>query len=174
MTNPFKDTPQKRSTAEFRLHIAVVEHLRSAFPSVLFTHPANETRSKADAYWNKVKGARKGTPDLLLWWCNSNPLPGVTLKSIIISDSGRSITVPIICAGAIELKSAKGKHSGWQANFDVIFTEMGGKFAYCRSVREVHDILVSWGCTPKHNAIKEPDLRSDQQKFSDVYDFYAP
>lgn len=152
--NPFTNAPAKRSTAEFRLHVAVVEHLNSCFPSVLFTHPAQKAKDGQEGYFNKLMGVRKGVPDLLLWWEWS---PNTVTR-----------------CGAIELKSTTGKPSGWQANFEVIFKALGGKHAYCRSVKEVHDVLVSWGCTPKYSWTKEPDIRSQQQKFSDSFEMFRP
>lgn len=156
--NPFTGKPAKRSTIEFKLHVAVVEHLNSCFPGVLFTHAANETRSSADAYWNKLKGVRKGTPDLLFWW-------RYCLE-------GTCYNLPRF--GAIELKSPTGKPDGHQAAFEVMFRQRGGDHAYCRSVKEVHDTLVSWGCKAKYSWTKEPDIRSQQEKFSDAFEMYKP
>lgn len=156
MTNLFSGKPAKRSTQEFRLQCAVVEHLRSAFPQVLFTHPAQKAKDAQEGHFNKMLGVRKGVPDLLLWWNKEN------------------LGYPRIMAAAIELKSGAGKQSGYQANFEEIFTRIGGKHAYCRSVQEAHDALISWGCEAKHGAIREPDLRSQQEKFSDAYDLYDP
>lgn len=166
--NPFSGQPAKRSTQEFKLHVAVVEHLRSAFPSVLFTHPAQKAKDAQEGHFNKLLGVRKGVPDLILWWTTNQHFTYPDQHN----GQGEFYYEYAGC-GAIELKSSKGKQSGYQANFEEIFKQLGGKHAYCRSVQEVHDTLVSWGCEAKHGVLKEPELRSQQEKFKDSYDFFA-
>lgn len=146
----------KRNNEEFKIHVAAVEHIRTAFPHVLFTHPAQKAKDKREGHFNKMMGVKAGVPDLLFWWStNHGPI------------------VYISC-GAIELKSSTGRRSSKQGTFEYIFTRMGGRHAYCRSVREVHDALVSWGIKPAHNAVVEPDVRTIEQKYKDSYDFYKP
>lgn len=143
-----------RSTQEFRLQVAVVEHLRSAFPEVLFTHPSQKAKDKREGMFNKMLGVRAGTPDLLLWY--------------------NTEWTGCLEAGGIELKSPEGRRTPKQGTFELLFKRVGGKHAYCRSVQEVHDTLVSWGVTPVHSAVKEPDTMTQQQKFSQAYEAYKP
>lgn len=142
-----------RNNAEFKLQIAVVEHLRSAFPHVLFTHPAQKAKDKREGHFNKMLGVLAGTPDILCWWHDE-------IRGCI--------------SGSVELKSPTGRRSPKQGTFELLFTRMGGKHAYCRSIKEVHDTLVSWGIEPWHGASEEPDVRTTEQKFKDVYEMYKP
>ncbi len=141
--------PKQRKYDEQKLHIAVVEHLRTAFPDILFTHPANQARSPQEGAKLKRMGVRAGVADLLLWWHPNG-------------------------YGAIELKARAGTESLPQKTFGFLFTRIGGKYAVCKSVGEVHKILIGWGAKPVHNAVKEPDLQTQEQKFERAIDFYKP
>ncbi len=152
----------KRHQTEYRLHCSVVEHLRSAFPQVLFLHPANrasgdteETR-KTNAFFNQQMGVLKGAPDILCWW-----------KGLHKDGQNK------LHSGAIELKTGSGL-GPYQKTFDHRFTLLGGQYAVCKSVQGVHDALKLWGLVPRHNAVREPDLRSDSEKKADGFAFYAP
>lgn len=146
----------KRNNEEFKIHVAAVEHIRTAFPQVLFTHPAQKAKDKREGHFNKMLGVKAGVPDLLFYWEHS------------------LFPFSTIGAGAIELKSSIGRRTPKQGTFESIFKRIGGKHAYCKSVREVHDTLVSWGIKPAHNAVVEPDVRTVDQKYKDSYDFYKP
>lgn len=76
-------------------------------------------------------------------------------------------------AGGIELK-AKSRQGSEQKTFEFTFTRMGGLYAVCKSVQEVHDTLKAWGITPLHNAVKEPDLRSEAEKLEDGIEYWEP
>jgi hypothetical protein len=143
---------KERRKEEFKLQVAVVKHLRTAFPQLLFTHPAQKAKDKQEGYFNKMLGVRAGTPDLLLWW----------------------ESVGLCRSGAIELKAKDGVASDRQEVFESMFVAMGGKHAYCTSVKGVHDTLLGWGLKPMHGVAFEPDLRTDQEKRTDAFNFYAP
>ncbi len=131
-----------RDQKEYRLHVAVVEHLHSAFPQVLFLHPANrpsgdtEESRKANAFFNKKMGVKAGAADLLLWWSH-------TMQPYSTQ------------CGAIELKG-DGPQSSKQKTFEFSFTRIGGRYAVCKSVAQVHKALIGWGIKSLHNGIKEP------------------
>ncbi len=161
--NPFtEDEEIGRNQSEYKLQLAVVKHLTSAFPGLLYTHAANRPSGAADGYFKKLMGLRAGTPDLLFWW--STPYYEYNVSPP---------THKIHC-GAIELKTSTGKVSNDQNRFASSFTHIGGKFAVCRTVQGVHDALLGWGIVPTHHAILEPDLRSKQKKKVDSFDWFKP
>lgn len=148
--NPFKDEELKRQQIEYRIQVAVVKHLDSAFPSLLYTHVPNRSSDAADGFFKKQMGVRPGVADLICWWPSNGHLE----------------------CGAIELKAHKGRWGGEQNKFASSFTYIGGRYALCKSVKEAHDALCGWGVVPAHYAIVEPDLRGEQQKFADSFDFF--
>lgn len=159
MLNPFNvDEKLGRNQAEFKLQLAVVEHLKSAFPCLLWTHVPNKGGSAKDGFFKKAMGVRPGVADLIFWWSQHQHFSNTNL----------------IKCGAIELKASKGKQSSDQNKFASSFVHVGGKYAVCKSVREVHEALKSWGLTAKHEHCIEPDTRSKQQKFSDAFDAFKP
>ncbi len=118
-----------RNYSEDRLQFYVVEWLQQACPFLLFTHPANQGRSPQEGAKLKKMGVLAGTPDLLFWhegWF-----------------------------GAIELKTGSSLSEA-QKKFRDKFIAAGGKYATCKSVRAVHDMLVSWGIKPYAVQMKEP------------------
>ncbi len=156
--NPFGDaTDITRNQAEFRLQVAVVNHLKSAFKEVIWTAFPGRPGNAKDGFMKKAMGVKPGVPDLLFWW----QYPCAVDKKLIQ------------CAG-IELKSAKGKISPDQNRFASYFTAIGGKFACCNTVRQVHDALKNWGLRPTHESIVEPDTRSDMKKKADMFNWYKP
>lgn len=147
-SNPFSDDNElKRNQLEYRLQVAVVKHLQTTFPSLLWTHCPNRPADAQDGFFKKMMGVRPGVSDLLFWYSGG--------------------------FAAIELKASKGRWGNDQNRFASSFTAIGGKFKLCKSVQEVHDALVSWGIVPASSAVTEPDLRSLNQKHSDSFNFYA-
>lgn len=147
--NPFDpETELRRTQQEFRLQLAVVKHLQSAFPTLIWTHVANRPGDAKDGYMKKLMGSKAGVPDLLFWWRGG--------------------------AGAIELKAPQGRVATAQNKFLSALHSVGVKVAVCRSVAEVHKALKSWGLTPRTESVQEPDIRSDMQKKHDAFEMYAP
>lgn len=144
-----KAAPKKRKYGEDRLHIAVVTHIRSAFPQLLLLHPANQGRSPQEGAKLLKMGVKAGAADLLLYG-------------------------PEKRAFAIELKTEDGTQSANQKGFEFAFTRCGFPYAVCRSVDEVHKLLIAEGLKPVHNAIKEPDLRTQAQKVQMALDWNRP
>ena len=120
----------------------------SAFPHVLAIHVPNETRSAKDAYFAKQKGTRAGTSDWLFWWRGDR--------------------------GAIEMKPPGEKLRTNQNKFLSALAATGAKTGVCYSVREMHNMLKSWGITPKHEAIIEPDYTTKEEKQKMMMDMYRP
>lgn len=118
-----------RNYSETKLHIAVANWLKEACPFLLWTHPANQGRSPQEGAKLKKMGVLAGTPDLIFWhegWF-----------------------------GAIELKTNTGL-SDVQKRFKERFIAAGGKYATCKSVKDVYDTLVLWGVKPYVYQMKEP------------------
>ncbi|NBW19116.1 MAG: hypothetical protein EBR82_65185 [Caulobacteraceae bacterium] len=147
---------QERVNAEYRLQIAVINHLTGrvktgkdwvrgtpAFAGLFVTH-IYQGRSKEDGFFLKQLGVVAGVADLLLIWRGG--------------------------FGFVELKRQEGVQSTVQKKFQGFCHSVGVKYAVCRSVREVHDTLTGWGLTPTHGAIKEPDLRKDSEKRRAAFD----
>lgn len=137
-----------RFQEEYHLQIAVVKHLNMAFPGLLWTHCPNRPANAKDGFMKKQMGVRPGVADFLFWYNNAY--------------------------GAIELKAAAGRWGNDQNRFASAFVAQGGKFALCKTVREVHDTLIGWGIKTACTTVTEPDLRSMKQKQKDVFDMYAP
>lgn len=147
--NPFDDAAEiKRTQAEYRLQVAVAKHLDSAFPHLLYTAFPGRPGDAADGFHKKAMGVKSGVPDLLFFW-------------------------PQVFA-AIELKIESGVVSSQQNKFASSFVKAGGKFAVCRTVRQLHNKLKEWGVAPLHNAVTEPDYRSDNEKKRDAFAAFAP
>jgi hypothetical protein len=142
----FSDDDLKRSQLEFRLQVAVVDHIAKCF-SVWFTAFPGRPGDAKDGFMKKKMGVKAGVPDIL-----------VILKGGIL--------------GAIELKIKGGVQNKAQHEEPCYMAAQGAKVGLCTSVRQVHDLLVSWGCKAKYDSVQEPDLRSDGQKKQDMYDMY--
>lgn len=153
--NPFEGGEDLRRTqAEFRLQLAVIKHLESAFPQVMFTAFPGRPGDAQDGYFKKIMGTKAGVADLLLYFR--------------LKPNGRP------SSAAIELKAPGGVWDSKQNLWGSAFTSIGGKYAVCRSVQQVHDTLVKWGLLPLHNSIVEPDLSTDMQKKAKAFDFFQP
>lgn len=130
------------------MQAAVVEHLESAFPGLLFTHIPARSKDGTDGFFKAKMGLRKGAPDLVFWF------------------DGKS--------AGIELKTSQGKLESAQNKFLSSMRWNGAFTAVCRSVREVHEHLIKWGLTPVHHACKEPDYRTWDEKVGGAIDYFAP
>lgn len=153
-TNPFRDLGDglKRQQREFRLQVACVEHLRSAFPTLLFFHVPNRGGSASDGHFKKMMGAVAGAPDLVVTW-------------------GDELATSV---AAIELKAPGGATSSAQNKFLSSAAQRGWKTAVCWSVQQLHTCLLKWKIPPAHHGIREPDYRDKHEKFADAFDMYQP
>lgn len=138
-----------RSTDEFKIHVAIVEHLRSAFPFVKVIHIPNQNRDAQEVYFNKMLGMDTGASDLMIAWKGG--------------------------VGFLEIKSLDGKLSNFQNRFLSVMDSYGHQTGVAKSVKQAHNILVGWGHTPLYNSTSEPDLRDKCQKQIDsMTEFYGP
>ena len=118
----------KRVSPEAELQRAVSAYLDLALgPGVMWRMVENRPRSKIAGALQKARGVRAGTPDILLWWLFGRPY-------------SRSHGF-----GAIELKSPTGVPSIAQKAFRDEFYVVGGRWAVCRSIRDVEAALREWG-----------------------------
>lgn len=144
---------------EYQIHIATVHYLRgeipqgnkiiqvqAPFPGLLFCHPFSG-RTQEDGHFLKRMGVRPGVPDLLFW-------AKVGDKSIF---------------GGIELKTEKGRLSGYQSDFKTRMEEVGGLYAVCRSVEGVRDTLIGWGLKCYTGNYTTPVRMSQKQKIAAQY-----
>lgn len=137
------------ASPEYLLQVAVVEHFGRCFPHVGFFHVPNQSRNATEAFFNKKLGVRPGVSDLILGWPNRG-------------------------VGVLELKSSDGRISTQQNKFLSWANHIGWEVGTAKTVRQAHDALKRWGLKPLYESCMEPDLRSDEQKKRDVFNFYAP
>lgn len=163
--NPFESSDEK-DHSEFRIHVAIIHHLRGQqrvgkeiisignppFLGLLALH-IYQGRSKEEGFFLKLLGVVAGAPDILCIW--PDPVKGYDIAFL-------------------EVKSTTGNLSTPQQRFRNFCQRLGIKWAIVRSVTEAHNQLITWGLTPHHNAIREPDTRSDMQKKKDAFDFFKP
>jgi hypothetical protein len=150
--NPFDNADSTYNQQEFKLQLAVVKHLASAFPHLLYTHVANRPANAKDGYFKKLMGVRPGVADLLFWWKTNNGMK----------------------CGAIELKIGDNKQSNDQSRFASAFVHQGGFYAVCKSVSDIHNTLMDWGIPARHHQCIEADDRSKQQKNYQSFEFFQP
>lgn len=134
---------------EYKLHIAVVAHLNSAFigvhnPNLKFLHIPNQTRDATEAFFNKKMGVLPGASDLLFGW-NHN-------------------------TGVMELKPPDESLRGNQIKFMSWAKTIGWHTGAAWSVKDAHRILQSWGLKAGHHSIIEPDYATDEEKFKRASD----
>lgn len=133
---------------EYRLHVAIIKHIESAFPGLLYFHVPNQTRNATEAFFNKKMGVRAGIPDIIFAWRDGQ--------------------------GMMEVKTETGAISSSQNKTMSAFHAIGWHTGVVRNVRNAHHMLMSWGLEPKHHSIIEPDLRTDDQKKKDSFDMQKP
>jgi hypothetical protein len=143
---------------EYKIHVAIAKHIESAFPQVIFTH-AGKAKDETHAHFLSEMGYKAGTPDLLLFWSQTE------LKDCVLTKVEKF--------AGIEVK-ANTKQSSPQKTFEYLFVRAGGLYAVCHSVKEAHDTLVAWGCEAKHKGIKEPNLQTDAEKKLAMFNLYKP
>lgn len=143
----------KRSTQEFKLHIAILKHINSCFigshnPNLKVFHIPNQNRDAKEGYFNKMMGILPGASDLIAGWPNNT--------------------------GVLEIKASEGKLSSAQNRFISWAKLIGWHTGEARTVRAAHMVLLSWGLKAAHESVLEPDYRDKQQKFKDAFDWNKP
>lgn len=101
---------------EVELQILVsdwLRHLTWEPPAPVWTHPANERASKAEAVRCWRMGQRSGIPDFVFWMRNQQTL-------------------------AIELKTADGKQSKAQKEVEAELKALAHPYVVCRSLEDVY------------------------------------
>ena len=152
--NPFDSgDDKKRRYPEYRLHVATLKHVNSAFigpqnPNLKIFHYPAETRDATDAFFKKQMGVESGFLDFILGWPNNT--------------------------GVLEIKPPGKTLSSSQNRFISWAKLIGWHTGVAHTVRQAHFHLCTWGLVASHQQILEPDYRTEQKKFSDSYDFYAP
>lgn len=146
--------------SEYRLQVAIIDHLRGQqrkgnkiypgtkpFANLFVTH-LYQGRSKNEGFFLKSLGVYPGVADILAIWPDG--------------------------WGFMEVKTENGVLSTPQKRFKWMCESYKIKWALIRSVQQAHDQLKAWGLKPAHEAVREPDLRTIEQKKSDAFDFYRP
>lgn len=111
---------QKRRQPEYELHKAIIEFLRYSRPKLLYFHcPNGGQRNPISGAKFKAMGVLAGVADILLF-----------------KDG---------CFYAVELKAGKNTQEDTQIDFMNRWVSEGGKYAVCRSIDEMKDILQGWG-----------------------------
>jgi hypothetical protein len=126
----------KRQYPEAELQRAVAQFLSAVLDPerAMFRMVENNPRSRIAGAMAKARGVRAGTPDVLIWW--RAPMP-IRAQSVV--------HVHACHFGAVELKSARGRQTLEQAEFQRAFESIGGHYALCRDVDAVELALAMWG-----------------------------
>ena len=147
---------------EFKLHRAIMDHLKGRVrrgnevfgcnPPFhhFFATTIYQGRNKEDGFFLKMIGVEAGISDIIAWYKTKDGL-GCTFMEVKIVGSIQS--------------SAQKKIQG-------ICHSLGIKYVVVRTVEQAHRHFVNIGLTPMHNSIREPDLRSDEQKKLQAFNFY--
>lgn len=134
------------SSKEYKLQVAVVKHIESAFPGILYFHVPNQTRDATEAFFNKQLGVKAGIGDLILAWRGGQ--------------------------GMLELKTDIGRVSSQQNKMLSAFHAIGWHTGVARTVAQAHHIFCMWGLTPKHWLITEPDYATGEEKLRRGEDYF--
>lgn len=116
------------------------------FLDILWWHTPNQRRTETEAFFLKEMGAKAGVFDL------------VFIKPLV----------------AGEVKTDTGALSTDQKRFKEAFERAGGKCFLWRSVAQMRDDLIASGLVCHNMTVFEPDLRTDEQKKKDAFDFFKP
>lgn len=144
--------------SEYKVQAAIFKHHQSAFPFIKFVFIPNASKDAATGFFNKQLGLHPGAFDIHLFY-NRN----------CITDHPSHLRV-----GIFEAKSGGGRITSNQNKYASEMQALGAYTGHGSTVKSYHDCLVRWGITPLHNAVKEPDLRSWEDKKKDGWNVYAP
>lgn len=134
---------------EYKIHVAILKHIRSAFPQVKAFHIPNQTRNATEAFFNKQMGVEAGASDFIIGWKPSK-------------------------TGVLEVKTEDGRVSTPQNKFMSWAHSIGWNTGVARSVHQAHTVLKEWGLQPEHEAIREPDFTTEKEKLIQARDLFKP
>lgn len=143
---------------EYRIQCAIFDHHQTAYPFVKFVYVPNASKDASTGYFNKKMGLCPGAHDIHCYWNRT----AIDAKPAYIR------------VGIFEVKSPDGKLTTQQNRYASEMHQIGAYTGWGYSVAAYHKALKSWGLVPVHNAIKEPDLRTDEEKKRDAFDLYSP
>lgn len=132
---------------EYRIHVAIIEHLKTAFPNLQYTH-AGKARDETHAHFLSKMGYQAGTGDIL-WFYDGK-------------------------FGEMEVKSVTGTQSAEQRTRQYWLEKHGGHYTLVKSVQEAHDYFKALGFVPFSKAVKEPNLATDAEIKKLNHGFYMP
>ncbi len=147
----------KRKSNETKLCIAFAEHCELYFPRqrgiLNWTHIANEGRSPQEGSKLKKMGVHAGWFDYEFIWHQ---------------DYAR--------IGFLEAKWDKGDYSPSQKTFSSVMAPMGVLLEKFYSVKQGHEILLSWGIKPMRECrlFKEPNTMTWEDKVKNAVDWNRP
>lgn len=124
---------------ESKLQRQCVAWFRAQYPqyAMLLTHPANEGNgNRVSGAIHKAEGTMAGVPDLILF------LP--VLAASLGFDIEDRRELGYIHGLGIELKTAKGRQSQSQQDFQHIFEAAGYSYYIVRSFNEFRSIITNW------------------------------
>lgn len=141
---------------EYKVQEAIFKHHQSAFPFVKFVFIPNASKDAATGYFNKQMGLHPGAHDIHLFWdrwaINANPSN--------------------IKVGVYEVKSELGRLTTSQNKYASEMHQLGAYHGYGHTVKQYHNTLKKWGLVPLYEGIKEPDLRTFEEKKADAFQLY--
>lgn len=147
-----------RNQEEYKIQAAIFKHHQTAFPFIKFVFIPNASSDASTGFFNKQLGLHSGAHDIHLFF---------NRMSIDAKPS-------YIRVGIWEVKSTTGKLTSSQNKYASEMHQLGAYHGYGSTVAKYHQDLILWGITPLHNAIKEPDLRTFDDKKLDAFNLYAP
>lgn len=151
---------------EYPIHKAMIDYLdqrvwkgnkiihrgNPAFENLLFLHIANQGHGEdaaAEGFFLKQLGVVPGAYDLLLFW-------------------------PHRMAGAYDAKAPGGHLTTPQKRFRERWERCGFPSSWGASTEHLRDTLIGWGAKCLIHATKKVDLRTDDEKHRDAFNFYKP
>ena len=172
--NPFSSSEEKtRQQKEFKLQCHIVQRHQQYFPHVLITAFPGRPGDATDGFFKKMMGVKAGVTDILLWWDYPYPAWAIGFLKRMLEKVGFCFSR--IHVGVVEIK-VDAKVTPDQNKFMSTINGMGGKDGVVRSWREYYKLLCFWGIKPisECRIFDEPDFRTEQQKFSDSFEYYRP
>lgn len=159
---------------EFRIQRAIMDHLdgvirkgNTLYPGTkpfrgIFPFHVFQGRSEEEGFFLKMLGVKAGVLDIPVIWESH--------RRKELEEIGRkhNIYIPPYELRFMEVKTKEGTLTSSQRKFTPILNSMGIVWEIVRSVRDAHNLMIRWGHTPQHNAIVEPDLRTDDEKQKDA------
>lgn len=143
---------EERNNIEYKIHMAIKDHVEKCFyprnPNLKLIHIPNQTKNAQEGYFKKLMGAHPGFSDFLAGWPHNT--------------------------GVLEVKKPGGYLAPEQNKFISWADRIGWHTGIARSVKEAHNVLKSWGLIAAYESTIEPDLRTNDQKRKDAFDFYKP